>query len=164
MSDTIGSMVEDPGVAVAQDVSPAAPVPPSAVESLLDRDVQARLAEELVAQARAQGVDLVGPGGLLAGLTKRVLETALEAELTDHLGYEAHEAAGRNGGNSRNGRRAKTVLTDLGPVEIDVPRDRDGNFEPAIVRKRQRRLDSIDQIALSLTARGLTTVEVSARE
>ena len=107
-------------------------------------------------------MELLGPGGLLTGLTKTVLETALEAELTDHLGYDKHDPAGRNGENSRNGTRAKTVLTELGPVEIDVPRDRDGTFEPVIVRKRQRRLDSIDQIVLSLTARGLTTGEVSA--
>ena len=79
---------------------------------------------------------MVGPGGLLAGLTKTVLETALEAEMTDHLGYEKHDPAGRNRGNSRNGTRAKTVITEVGPVELDVPRDRDGTFEPVIVRKR----------------------------
>src|SRR5437763_17005902 len=115
-----------------------------------------------VEQARAEGVELVRPGGLLTGLTKTVLETALEAELSEHLGYDRHDPAGRNGGDSRNGSRAKTVLTALGPVEIDVPRDRDGSFEPVIVRKRQRRLDGIDQIVLSLTARGLTTGEISA--
>jgi len=123
---------------------------------------QAQLAHELVEQARAEGVELVGPGGLLTGLTKAVLETALEAELSAHLGYDKHDPAGRNGQNSRNGTRTKTVLTGIGPVEIEVPRDRDGSFEPVIVKKRQRRLDSIDQIVLSLTARGLTTGEVAA--
>jgi len=123
---------------------------------------QQLLARELVEKARAEGVDLVGPGGLLSGLTKSVLETALEAEMSEHLGYDKHDAAGRNRANSRNGTRSKTVLTEIGPVEIDVPRDRDGTFEPAIVRKRQRRLDGIDQIVLSLTARGLTTGEIAA--
>src|SRR3954470_5949926 len=123
---------------------------------------QQQLARESVKQARAQGIELVGPGGLLTGLTKTVLETALEAEMSEHLGYDKHEPAGRNRANSRNGSRAKTVLTELGPVEVEVPRDRDGSFEPVIVRKRQRRLDSIDQIVLSLTARGLTSGEVSA--
>lgn len=112
--------------------------------------------------ARADGVELVGPDGMLTGLTKSVLETALEAELTEHLGYEPHEAAGRDGGNSRNGTRPKTVLTEIGPVEIEVPRDRDGSFEPQLVRKRQRRLDGIDEIVLSLSARGLTTGEIAA--
>ena len=113
-----------------------------------------QLAQELVARARAEGVDLVGPGGLLTGLTKTVLETALEAEMAEHLGYDKHDPAGRNGENSRNGSRAKTVLTEVGPVQIEVPRDRDGSFDPVIVRKRQRRLDGIDQIVLSLSARG----------
>ena len=121
-----------------------------------------QLAQTLVEQARAEGLELVGPGGLLTGLTKTVLETALEAELSEHLGYDKHDPVGRNRGNSRNGTRPKTVLTAVGPVEIEVPRDRDGTFEPAIVRKRQRRLDGIDQIVLSLTARGLTTGEISA--
>jgi putative transposase len=123
---------------------------------------QQQLAQELVEQARAEGVELVGAGGLLTGLTKTVLETALEAEISEHLGYDRHDPAGRNGENSRNGHRSKTVLTELGPVEIEVPRDRDGRFEPKIVKKRQRRLDSIDEIVLSLTARGLTTGEISA--
>src|SRR3954467_7083744 len=82
---------------------------------------QQQLARTLVDQARAEGVDLVGPGGLLTGLTKQVLETALEAELAEHLGYDKHDPAGRNRGNSRNGTRAKTVLTEIGPVEIEVP-------------------------------------------
>jgi putative transposase len=123
---------------------------------------QQQLARELVDAARAEGVELVGPGGLLTGLTKTVLETALEAEMTEHLGYDKHEVEGRDGRNSRNGTRVKTVLTEIGPVEIEVPRDRDASFEPIIVRKRQRRLDGIDEIVLSLTARGLTTGEVAA--
>jgi len=118
------------------------------------------LAEQLLAQARAQGVSLVGPGGLLSGLTARVLETALEAELTEHLGHEHGQTPA--GSNVRNGTRSKTVITEIGPVEIEVPRDREGSFEPQIVRKRQRRLDGIDEIVLSLTARGLTTGEVAA--
>jgi putative transposase len=120
------------------------------------------LAEQLVAQAREKGVELVGPDGLLSRLTKRVLETALEAEMSEHLGYEKHDPAGRNHGNSRNGIRSKTVLTEIGPVEIDVPRDIDASFQPRIVRKRQRRLTGVDQIVLSLSARGLTTGEISA--
>jgi len=123
---------------------------------------QQQLAKELVEKARADGVELVGPEGMLAGLTKSVVETALEEEMSDHLGYDRHDPAGRDGGNSRNGTRSKTVLTEIGPVEIEVPRDRDGSFEPQIVRKRQRRLDGIDEIVLSLTARGLTTGEVAA--
>jgi putative transposase len=123
---------------------------------------QQQLAQDLVQAAHAEGVELVGPGGLLTGLTKTVLETALDAEMSEHLGYDKHEAVGRDGGNSRNGTRTKTVLTEIGPVEIEVPRDRDASFEPVIVKKRQRRLDGIDEIVLSLTARGLTTGEVAA--
>ena len=123
---------------------------------------QQQLAQELVEQARAEGVGLVGAGGLLTRLTKSVLETALEAEMTQHLGYDKHDPMGRNGGNSRNGTRTKTVVTEIGPVDIEVPRDREGSFAPAIVRKRQRRLNGVDDIVLSLTARGLTTGEIAA--
>jgi transposase-like protein len=134
----------------------------SRIEPVPDRIDQQQLAQQLVEAARADGVELVGPGGLLSGLTKTVLETALEAEMTEHLGYERHDRVGRDGGNSRNGARTKTVLTEIGPVEIEVPRDRDASFDPVIVRKRQRRLDGIDEIVLSLTARGLTTGEIAA--
>ena len=120
------------------------------------------IARELMERAKAEGVNLVGPGGLLSGLTKTVLETALEAELAEDLGYEPHEAAGRNSGNSRNGSRSKTVLTEVGPVEIDVPRDRNGTFEPKIVGKRQRRMTGVDDLVISLVSKGLTTGEVSA--
>jgi transposase-like protein len=123
---------------------------------------QEQLAQQLLAQAKEQGVELVGPDGLLNQLTKRVLETALEEEMSEHLGYDKHDPVGRNRGNSRNGVRSKTVLTEIGPVEIDVPRDIDASFDPRIVKKRQRRLTGVDEIVLSLTARGLTTGEISA--
>jgi putative transposase len=132
------------------------------IEPMAAQIDQQKLAKELVEQARAEGVELVGPGGMLTALTKSVLETALEAEMTEHVGYDKHDPAGRNGLNSRNGTRAKTVLTEIGPVEVEVPRDRDGSFDPVVVRKRQRRLTGIDQVVLSLTARGLTTGEVAA--
>ncbi len=124
--------------------------------------VDRALAEELVEQARVDGVELVGPGGLLSQLTKQVLETGLEVEMDEHLGYEKHAVEGRDGGNSRNGTRSKTVLTDVGPVSIDVPRDRDGSFEPAMVPKRQRRLGGVDAMVISLVSKGLTTGEVQA--
>ncbi|MFC5183791.1 IS256 family transposase [Actinomadura harenae] len=117
---------------------------------------------QLVAQAREQGLDLTGEGGLLAQLTKRVLESALEGEITDHLGHDRHERSGERGGNVRNGHRAKTVTTEIGPVEIEVPRDREGTFEPKIVAKRQRRLTGVDEMVLSLSAKGLTHGEISA--
>lgn len=123
---------------------------------------QQQLAEQLLAQAKEQGVELIGPNGLLNQLTKNVLETALDAEMTEHVGYEKHDPVGRGSGNSRNGTRPKTVLTEIGPVEIEVPRDTNSSFEPQIVKKRQRRLTGIDEIVLSLTAKGLTTGEVAA--
>jgi transposase-like protein len=120
------------------------------------------LAQQLVDRARAEGVKLTGPGGLLGDLTKRVLEAGLEGEMDGHLGYAKHASEGRDGGNSRNGTRTKTVITDVGPVDVEVPRDRDGSFEPAIVRKHQRRLGGVDDMVLSLSAKGLTTGEISA--
>jgi hypothetical protein len=123
---------------------------------------QQQLAEQLLAQAKEQGVELVGPDGLLNQLTKRVLETALEEEMAEHLGYDKHDPVGRNLGNSRNGVRSKTVLTEMGPVQIDVPRDTEASFTPQIVKKRQCRMTGVDEIVLSLTARGLTTGEISA--
>lgn len=110
------------------------------------------IARGLVARARSEGAEFVGPDGSLSGLTKRVMEAALEEELTDHLGYEPHDPAGHHSGNSRNGTRAKSVLTKVGPVSVDVPRDRAGTFEPVIVPKGKRRLEGVDRIVLSLTA------------
>ena len=124
---------------------------------------EAAAAAELVRLAKEQGLSLTGPDGLLKQLTKTVLETALNEEMTEHLGYEKHDPPGAGSGNIRNGTRSKTVLTDTtGAVEIDVPRDRSGTFEPQIVKKRQRRLSDVDEVILSLYARGLTTGEISA--
>ena len=120
-------------------------------------------AEELVRRAREQGLSLTGPDGLLKQLTKVVIETALDQELTEHLGHERNTPSGNESGNVRNGSRPKTVLTEgTGQVGIEVPRDRDGTFEPQIVKKRQRRLNGVDEIVLSLYAKGLTTGEISA--
>jgi len=120
-------------------------------------------AAELVRLAKEQGLSLTGPDGLLKQLTKAVIETALSEEMTEHLGYEKHDPAGAGSDNIRNGTRSKTVISaNTGPVEIDVPRDRAGTFEPQIVKKRQRRLGEVDEIVLSLYAKGLTTGEISA--
>jgi putative transposase len=127
------------------------------------RSAEMDAAVQLVRQAREQGLALTGPGGLLKQFTKTVLETALDEEMNEHLGRVKHEKTldGR-AKNARNGTTSKTVTTDaVGPVEITVPRDRDASFEPVIVRKRQRRLNDVDEVVLSLYAKGLTTGEIS---
>src|SRR3981081_2401975 len=124
--------------------------------------VDEELVRQLTQRARAEGSKLAGEGGLLQKLTKMVVESAVGGEIDDHLGYAKHDAAGRNGGNSRNGKRSKTLLTEAGPIEIDVPRDRDGSFEPQLVAKRQRRLSGVDDLVISLSAKGLTHGEIAA--
>jgi putative transposase len=121
-------------------------------------------AAAMVAEARQRGLELTGPNGLLKLFTKNVLETALHEEMTEHLGHERYRAhAGRESTNVRNGTRSKTVNSDaVGEVRIEVPRDRESAFEPQIVKKRQRRLADVDEIVLSLYAKGLTTGEISA--
>jgi putative transposase len=128
-----------------------------------EQSAEAQAAVELVRLASEQGLSLTGPDGLLKQFTKTVIETALNEEMTEHLGFEKHDPDGAGTGNVRNGTRAKSVLTEsTGHVEIEVPRDRDGSFEPQIVKKRQRRLNGVDQVVLSLYAKGLTTGEISA--
>src|SRR3954449_3273351 len=121
-------------------------------------------ARELVRLAKEQGLALTGPDGLLKLFTKNVLETALNEEMTEHLGHEKNRVeSGRESTNVRNGARPKTVLSDAtGEVRIEVPRDRESTFEPQIVRKRQRRLNGVDEVVLSLYAKGMTTGEISA--
>ena len=111
------------------DTEPDNVVEPRLADGGLDE-----IAEALVAQARADGVALTGDGGLLGGLIQRVLEGALDAEMSEHLGYGPYAVEGRNSGNSRNGFYPKTVRTEVGDVRIEVPRDRNGSFEPVSVR------------------------------
>jgi transposase-like protein len=125
---------------------------------LVDED----LADQLLAKAQAEGAELLGPAGLLSQVTKAVLERALAEELTGHLGYEKHDPAGRGSGNSRNGATGKTLLTDVGAVDLAVPRDRAGSFEPQIVRKGQTRLKGFNERIIALYARGMTTRDIRA--
>jgi putative transposase len=131
---------------------------PSATKPVVDEE----LADQLLAKAEAEGVELLGPDGLLSQVTKAVLERALGEELTEHLGYDKHDPAGRGSGNSRNGTTPKTLLTEVGAVELAVPRDRAGSFEPKIVRKGQSRLDGFNERIIALYARGLTTRDIRA--
>src|SRR5215467_13583902 len=124
--------------------------------------VDEQLADELLGKAAAEGVELLGPDGLLSQVTKAVLERALGEEMTGHLGYEKHDPAGRGSGNNRNGTTPKTVLTDIGAVDLAVPRDRNGTFEPQIVRKGQTRLDGFNDRIIALYARGMTTRDIRA--
>ncbi len=110
---------------------------PDGAASLVDE----QLAGQLLGRAQAEGVELLGPDGLLSWVTRAVLERALAEEMTGHPGYEKHAPAGRGSGNSRNGTTAKTLLTDVGAVGLAVPRDRNGSFDPKIVRKGQTGLE-----------------------
>ena len=123
------------------------------------------LRPELLAESLAEyetPEDLLGDDGLFKQLKKALLERALGAELSDHLGYEKGDSAGRGSSNSRNGHSGKTVLTEDGEVTLAVPRDRNGSFEPLIVPKGERRLDGFDDRILSLYARGMTVREIRA--
>ena len=126
--------------------------------SLLDEAVLDRLME----QVDAEGLQLLGPNGVLTELTSRLLNRAMAVELTEHLGYEQGDRAGWGSGNSRNGTTPKTVLTDAGPVPVAVPRDREGSFEPKLVGKHQRRLNGFNDIVIGLVARGVSTRDVAS--
>src|SRR5215813_12298841 len=124
--------------------------------------VDEQLADQLLGKAAAEGVELLGPDGLLSQVTKAVLERALAEEMTGYLGYDKHDPAGRGSGNNRNGSTPKTVLTDIGAVDLAVPRDRNGTFEPQIVRKGQTRLEGFNERIIALYARGMTTRDIRA--
>ncbi len=117
--------------------------------------------DELLAGARTEE-EIVGPGGVLAQLTKRLVERAMSAELTEHLGYEPHQEPPGGTGNTRNGSTPKTLATEHGPVRVETPRDRKGSFEPQIVRKGQRRFEGFDDKILALYSRGLSTRDIEA--
>jgi len=123
---------------------------------------QKALLDELLKDFKGNAKDLLGDNGLIKQLTKRALESALEGEITDHLGYSPHESSGRNSGNSRNGKSRKRIQSTEGALDLEVPRDRNGSFEPQIVRKRQRRLEGLDDKIIALYARGLSTREIQA--
>jgi putative transposase len=127
----------------------------------LRRQLSDEVVDELLAGAKTEE-EIVGPGGLLAQLTRRLVERALEVELTDHLGYESHREPPGGSGNTRNGKSAKKLVTEHGQVQIDAPRDRDGSFEPKLVRKRQRRFEGFDEKILALYSRGMSTRDIEA--
>jgi putative transposase len=159
----IGNRVDE------QDLAPPAPVrlPLSTADSpsgdaagLVRSMLDDKLLDEFVARMRTDGVRLSGPGGFLTEMLKAVLERGLQAEMTDHLGYDKHEAVGRGTGNSRNGSTPKTLLTEVGPVPLDIPRDRAGTFTPALVPKGERRLGGLSDIIISLYAGGMTVRDI----
>ncbi len=119
-------------------------------------------AQELVSRAKTEGVDLTGEQGLLTSMVREVLQAGLDVEMTEHLGYEPYESVGRGSGNSRNGAYPKRVTTDVGPVDLQMPRDREGTFAPATVPKHVRRLEGLGANVISLYAKGLTTGEIQA--
>jgi putative transposase len=146
-----------------RSVEPATIVPAGRNVGLVgDTPEMREWAEQLVARARAEGVDLTGEGGLLTAMVRQVLQTGLEVELEDHLGYEPYDPAGRNSGNSRNGSYPKTVSTEIGDVELRMPRDRNATFEPQTIPKHQRRLDGLAANVVSLYAKGMTTGDIQA--
>jgi putative transposase len=141
-------------------------VPPdrSAVEGL-PAELRDRLGDELIDQLLAGArteEEIVGPGGVLAQLTRRLVERAMEAELSEHLGYERGQAPPGGAGNARNGTTPKTLQTDQGPVRIETPRDRRGSFEPQIVPKRKTRFAGFDEKSIALYARGMSVRDIQA--
>jgi putative transposase len=176
MSSTISSRLDDPvdpaesaGVARSEPGGRAqrragAARPPGPRPELAD-ELKALLPDEVIDELLAgAGTEdgIAGPGGLLSQLTKRLVERAMEVELTDHLGYEPHQEPPGGTGNTRNGSTSKRLITESGEVQIDTPRDRAGSFDPKIVRKRQRRFEGFDDKILALYARGMSTRDISA--
>jgi putative transposase len=141
--------------------APGPPVPVDEVPPAVRDRLSDELIDELLAGARTEE-EIVGPGGLLADLTRRLVERALSAELTEHLGYQPHQEPPGGTDNARNGTTPKTLVTEHGPVPIKTPRDRNGSFAPQIVRKGQRRFEGFDDKILALYARGLSTRDIEA--
>ena len=125
---------------------------------MAEPDPTNRMLDELLKGKKPE--EILGNEGLLRELTKRLVERALEGEMTTHLGYEKHATEGRNSGNSRNGSSSKRVKADFGEIEIEVPRDRTGEFDPQLVKKGQRRLPGFDEKVIALYARGMTVREI----
>jgi putative transposase len=181
--DETGELVERAGIGAGQPrrgapVADPARLPAGLVDDAVDRASDRRrvrqalsmpserrisdeMIDELLAGASTEE-EIAGPGGLLAQLTKRLVERAMEVELTEHVGYEPHAEPPGGGGNTRNGTSPKTLITEHGKVQLDAPRDRDSSFEPKIVRKRQRRFVGFDDKILALYSRGLSTRDIEA--
>jgi putative transposase len=155
----------EPAGRAARDAGAARCRPESPAVDELELGVRGRLSDELIdellAGARTEE-EIVGAGGLLADLTRRLVERALSAELTEHLGYEPHQEPPGGSGNTRNGTTPKTLVTEHGPVQVKTPRDRNASFEPKIVRKGQRRFEGFDDKILALYSRGLSTRDIEA--
>ena len=128
-----------------------------AVADLMDK----RALDAVLEQVKGDGLRLTGPGGFLSELVRAVLERGLQAELSQHLGYAKHDPAGNGSGNSRNGATPKTVQTEVGPIEVKVPRDRAGTFTPMLVPKNARRLGGLSDVVISLYAGGMTVRDIS---
>ncbi len=141
------------------------PTTPSGILDEMPDEIRRKLpddvVDELLAGARTEE-EIAGPGGVLSQLTKRLIERALEVELTDHVGFDPHQEPPGGAGNTRNGTTPKRLITEHGQVAIDAPRDRDGSFEPKIVRKRQRRFEGFDDKILALYSRGMSTRDIEA--
>ena len=156
-ADAAGGFWSEPGGRAEQPAGGAPIEPP--------REVSDRLSDEVIDQlltgARTEE-EIIGPGGVLAQLTRRLVERALGAELSEHLGYEPHQEPPGGVGNTRNGSTPKTLLTEHGPVRVETPRDRNATFEPQLVRKGQRRFQGFDDKILALYARGLSTRDIEA--
>jgi len=116
--------------------------------------------DELMSRVDEEGLELVGPDGVLTEITSKIMNRALEAEMSDHLGYERGDPAGEGSGNNRNGHSAKTVLTDAGAIPLKIPRDRNGEFDPALVPKHQRRLGGFNDLICGLMSRGMSTRDI----
>src|SRR5438552_6278085 len=141
------------------------PAPSAGILERLPDEMREKLSDELVDELLAGAKteeEIVGPGGLLADLTRRLVERAMSAELTEHLGYEPHREPPGGTGNTRNGTSQKTLATEHGTVRVKAPRDRDSSFEPRIVRKGQRRFEGFDEKILALYSRGLSTRDIEA--
>ena len=163
-SDERGAGVEvgEPAGRADRDTGAArAPVGAVGLPPELGDVLSDELVDGLLAGAGSEE-EIVGPGGLLSRLTKRLVERAMEVELSDHLGYEHGQAPPGGAGNARNGTTPKTLVTEHGPVRIDTPRDRRGSFEPRIVRKRQRRFEGFDEKIVALYARGMSVRDIQA--
>src|SRR6478735_3458328 len=153
--ESVGGARSEPG---GRAQRPAGGEPLEFPDAIRDR-LADEVIDELLAGARTEE-EIVGPGGVLAQLTKRLVERAMSAELTEHLGYERHQEPPGGTGNTRNGSTAKTLATEHGPVEVRTPRDRQGTFEPQIVRKGERRFEGFDDKSLALYSRGLSTRDI----